>query len=323
MRQRVEMADSGTLPYINGVIMVIRNNSEKINRLKEQKKAVILAHNYQTMDIQSIADFVGDSLQLAQEAAKIQCELIVFCGVRFMAETAKLLNPSTKVLIPAMNAGCPMADMITGDQLRTYKAEHPDHQIVCYVNSTVSVKAESDICVTSSNAAKIVSQLPTDKPILFVPDKNLGQYVTKQTGRAMDYWDGFCSTHHFLITQADVKKMRDLYPEYKLIVHPECRPEIVALADWAGSTKMMADYVANNDYVIIGTEIGLYHQMHFRYPEKHLLPLSTRAICQNMKKTNLRNVLDVLKKETNEITIDATTAERALLPIKRMLELSK
>ncbi len=298
------------------------NLKEKILRLKKEKNAIILAHNYQITDVQDVADFTGDSLQLAIEAEKVKADIILFCGVRFMAETAKLLNPYTKVLLSKKDAGCPMADMITAEQLREFKSKYENAVTVCYVNSSVEVKAESDITCTSGNAVKVINSIPADKTVLFVPDQNLGTYAAEQTGRNVIVWKGFCNVHHHNITLMDVKRIREKYPDYKLLVHPECKPEVFEKADLVASTKGMADYVKNHDKVIIGTEIGLYHKLKKEYPAKHLVPLSDKAVCINMKKTNLEDVYKTLSEEKNEITIPSEIAEKAKKSIVRMLQLS-
>jgi quinolinate synthase len=295
---------------------------QDIIRMKKEKNAIILAHNYQYLEVQEVADFVGDSLQLAQEAAKAEGEMIVFCGVRFMAETAKLLKPKAKVLLSVEDAGCPMADMITGEQLRNFKAKHENPYVVCYVNSTVEVKAESDICCTSGNAIKVINSIPEDKTILFVPDQNLGTYAARQTGRNIIVWEGFCLVHHIKISAEDVKRVRREYPDYTLIVHPECAPEIFEQADFVASTKGMSDYVKEHDKVILGTEVGLYEQLKNFYPEKELVPLSTESICQNMKKTKLADLHKTILTERNEIIIEPEIADKAVRSIQRMLEIS-
>jgi len=291
----------------------------RINHLKQEKNAVILVHNYQPLPIQRIGDIIGDSLQLAQEAAETKAEIIVMCGVRFMAETAKLLSPQAKVLVSHKEAGCPMADMITGQDLRNYKKQYPDTVIVCYVNSSVEVKAESDLCCTSSNAEKVIKSIPRDKDILFVPDQNLGSYVAKKLKRKLNVWKGYCNVHHQFMTMEDVKRVRKDYPGYQLLVHPECPSEIVDEADFVGSTKALADYTANNDFLIIGTECGMWEQLQDRYPNKHLVPLSKDAICKNMKKGSLQDVLHVLQYENNEIVVDQDIAVRAVRSLDNML----
>ena len=295
---------------------------EKIFRLKKEKNAIILAHNYQVTDVQEVADFTGDSLQLAREASKVEADIILFCGVKFMAETAKLLNPQTKVLLSNPNAGCPMADMINAEQLRQFKSKYDNPIVVCYVNSSVEVKAESDITCTSGNAIKIINSIPKDKTILFVPDQNLGTYAAEKTKRNVVVWKGFCNVHHINITVEDVKRVRAAYPNHTLLVHPECQPDVFRMADIVASTKGMEDFVKEHDNVILGTEIGLYHKLKKMYPEKNLVPLSEKSVCINMKKTSLQDVFDTLKNEKNEIVIDEEIADRAKLSIQRMLELS-
>ncbi len=295
---------------------------EKIIKLKKEKNAVILAHNYVTMDVQNVADFVGDSLALAQKAKTIDADLIVFCGVKFMGETAKLLNPKTKVVLANKDAGCPMADMITAEQLKKFKTDHPDSVVMCYVNSSIEVKAESDICCTSSNAVKIALSVPEDKTILFVPDKNLGTYVAEQTGHKVIVWNGFCPVHNNNFSRKDVENVRKNYPDYKLLVHPESLPEVFNKADVVGSTKGMADFSEENDKIIIGTEVGLLRQLEAKYPNKKFAALSEKAICENMKKNTLKDVLESLENESNEIIIDDNIAERALKSINTMLKLS-
>jgi quinolinate synthase len=299
------------------------NKSEiqsKILKLKNEKKAIILAHNYQIMPVQEIADFTGDSLQLSRVAAELEQELVVFCGVQFMAETAKLLKPEAKVLLPVLEAGCPMADMITGEQVKEFKSQYKDPVVVCYVNSSIEVKAEADICCTSGNVLKVINSIPADKDILFVPDRNLGSYAARLTGREIILWQGYCNVHE-RITEADALAAKEQYPGYKLIVHPECRPGVVALADFAASTKGMIDYVEEHDNVIVGTETGLYYQLHDRFPEKHLTPISKKNICVNMKKTHLEDVLRALEREEFEITIAVDIAARALGSVENMLRI--
>ncbi|HOD53581.1 MAG TPA: quinolinate synthase NadA [Candidatus Cloacimonadota bacterium] len=295
---------------------------EKINKLKTEKNAIILAHNYQVLEVQKVADFIGDSLQLAQKAKEVNADIIVFAGVRFMAETAKLLNPDVKVLLTAKEAGCPMADMIEPFQLQEFKAKHPEYQIVCYVNSSVEIKAECDVCVTSSNAVKIVEKLDSSRPILFVPDQNLGKYTQLKSRKTIKVWDGMCPIHHFIFTVKDIERVRKDYPDHTIIVHPECQPEIIKHADFACSTKGMADYAESHDKLILGTEIGLIEALQDKYPEKSILPLSNMAVCVNMKKTHLDDVLNVLENEVNEIKIDPEIARKAVQAINKMLELS-
>jgi quinolinate synthase len=282
--------------------------TNEIKRLAKAKNALILAHNYQAVEIQDLADYRGDSLQLSILSAEVKSPLIVFCGVRFMAETAAILNP-----------GCPMADMISGEQLRQFKAAHPGSVVVCYVNSTVEVKAESDICCTSSNALKVVSSLPPDQTILFVPDRNLGSWVAKVSGRKIITWNGYCPTHQWGFSLQDVQKMRGEYPDYELLVHPESDPVIVEQADHVMSTGGMVKYLEEHDRVIIATENGLTDYLKHLHPDKKILSLSPKAICQNMKKTRVEDVLNALQNEEHQIQVDPAIAQKAKLSIDRML----
>lgn len=293
-----------------------------IKELKQSKNALILAHNYQPIEIQELADHRGDSLQLAILSAQLHNPLIVFCGVRFMAETAAILNPKVKVLLPALDAGCPMADMITGEQLRKFKRTHPGSTVVCYVNSTVEVKAESDICCTSSNAVKIIQSIPMGRTILFVPDRNLGSWAARQSGRNVITWDGYCPVHQWGFTPEDVVNIRKNYPEHKLIAHPECDRPIVDKADEVMSTGGMIQYVKTHDKVIIATETGLTDYMQHIYPEKSIVTLSPKAVCPDMKKTRLEDVLAALKHEQYHIQVPEDIAKKARVSIDRMLELS-
>lgn len=294
----------------------------EILKIKKEKNAVILAHNYVTLDVQDVADFVGDSLQLSIEASKVKADIIVFCGVRFMAETAKILSPKTKVLLAVEDAGCPMADMITGEQLRQFKNNHPNSIVMCYVNSTAEVKAESDICCTSSNAVKIIETLPKDQKILFVPDQNLGTYAAHQTKRHIIVWDGYCPIHHIKMSKQDVLDVKKQYPKHKLLVHPECPTEIIKYASVVASTKGMADYAKEHDNLIIGTEVGLYEQIKRDNPGKSIVPLASKAICADMKKVHLEDVLTSLQNETYEIILPEALRLAAKKSIDAMLKLS-
>lgn len=293
----------------------------EIQKLKQERNAVILAHNYQPTEIIALADIVGDSLQLAIKASKVQAGMIVFCGVRFMAETAAILNPRTKVLLPALNAGCPMADMVTADQLRKYREQHPDATIVCYVNSTAEVKAESDICCTSSNAVKVLKSIPADRHILFVPDQNLGRWAAAQAGREVELWHGFCPVHHWGFESAHIKALRAKYPQHRLLAHPECDEDIVENADAVMSTSGMAEEAKTQDNLIIATEKGLVDYLKKLYPQKSIVSLSPKAICKNMKRTTLHNLLDALRFEQHHITVDPEIAARAAKSLNRMMEL--
>ncbi|TGC11585.1 quinolinate synthase [Methanolobus halotolerans] len=293
---------------------------KEINSLKEQKNAIILAHNYQVAEVQDIADFTGDSLELARKAATLDNDVIVFCGVDFMAETAAILSPDKAVLLPAAEANCPMADMISAGELRVLKERFPDAAVVCYVNTTAEVKAESDICCTSSNAVKVVESLDEDR-IIFVPDKNLGSYVSRFSDKEILPWEGFCFVHD-RITPQDVKEARNLHPEAEVLVHPECRAEVIDLADGVYSTSGMIRHVCSSPgkEFIIGTEIGILHRMKKECPQKTCYPLSSQAICTNMKKTDLNKVYNSLKDLTPQVVVPEEIADRARKAIIRMLE---
>ncbi len=303
----------------------MKNNEliQEIKHLKKEKNALILAHNYQIVEIQDLADYRGDSLQLSILAKEVKAPLIVFCGVKFMAETAAILNPESTILLPAIGAGCPMADMISLSQLKAFKQNYPGSPVVCYVNSSVEVKAESDVCCTSSNAVKILKSFSDEKPILFVPDRNLGSWAGKQSGKKVITWDGYCLVHQYGFSEEDVLTLKNEYPDYKLLVHPECPPQIIKYADLVISTGGMVDWVKNNDKAIIATEIGLTEYLQHIYPEKSLIPLSPKAICKNMKKTTLENVYNALKYNQYVISIEPNTAQKARKAIDRMLELSR
>ena len=303
----------------------MKNNEliQEIKHLKKEKNALILAHNYQIVEIQDLADYRGDSLQLSILAKEVKAPLIVFCGVKFMAETAAILNPESTILLPAIDAGCPMADMISLSQLKAFKQNYPGSPVVCYVNSSVEVKAESDVCCTSSNAVKILKSFSNEKPILFVPDRNLGSWAGKQSGKKVITWDGYCLVHQYGFSEEDVLTLKNEYPDYKLLVHPECSPQIIKYADLVISTGGMVDWVKNNDKAIIATEIGLTEYLQHIYPEKSLIPLSPKAICKNMKKTTLENVYNALKYNQYVISVEPNTAQKARKAIDRMLELSR
>jgi len=304
--------------------MEINSIVSEIKRLKREKNAVILAHNYQIPEIQDIADIVGDSLKLSQEAAKTDADIIVFCGVHFMAESAKILSPTKKVLLPAIDAGCPMADMITAEKLRDYKNENPGTTVVCYVNSSAEVKAECDVCCTSSNALKIVESLEPDK-ILFAPDRNLGNYINqKLPNKKMELWNGFCITHE-RVKFEEVQMVRNKKPGVQVVVHPECNPTVVELADFVGSTSQILEHIRNSEdkEFIVGTEMGILHTLRKENLYKKFTLLSPSLICYNMKKTTLEDVLHVLKTEENEINVDEAIREKAYHSLNKMLELSK
>lgn len=295
----------------------------KIKELKEQSGALILAHNYQIVEIQQLADFRGDSLQLSMCAAEAKADTIVFCGVHFMAETAAILNPGARILLPAIDAGCPMADMITGEQLEQFKAAHPGSPVVCYVNSTAEVKAASDVCCTSSNAVKVLESLPADKPILFVPDMNLGHWAAQQAQREVIVWHGYCPIHQWGFNEAEVLELKAKYPQHKLLVHPECDESVVQLADEVMSTGGMMKWMKTGDKAIIATEMGLVNYLQYLYPEKSIIPAATRAVCKNMKKITLENVYKSLLQKQYEIKVPEAVAQKALVSIRRMLDVSR
>lgn len=297
---------------------------EKINKLKREKNAVILAHSYQNIEIDEVADYVGDSLYLSRMAAKTDADIIVFAGVYFMAQTAKILCPQKKVLLPNLNAGCAMADMINLNQLREFKSKNPDIKTVCYINSTAEVKSECDICCTSSNAIEIVKNLQADK-VLFLPDKNLGRWVEKQLKNVQVItYDGYCPIHHN-ITVEDVLKIKKENPGVKLLAHPECKEEVSSLADFVGSTTAIMDFVkesCDNKY-IIATEKGVVDRLKRDYPEKEFELIKENLICSSMKINTLEDIYNSLNNETYEIKVEEETSQKALKCIERMLEVSK
>ncbi|ABR46260.1 quinolinate synthetase complex, A subunit [Alkaliphilus metalliredigens QYMF] len=298
------------------------NMIDEIKRLKKEKNAVILAHNYQIPEIQEIADIVGDSLKLSQEATKTDADIVVLSGVKFMAESVKILSPNKKVLLPAHDAGCPMADMIDVDQLKEFKAEYPNVPVVCYVNSSAEVKAESDICCTSSNAIKVVRSLQSDK-VIFVPDQNLAAYIAEQVPeKEIIPWQGFCITHH-RVKDLEVDKIRKQMPEAVFLVHPECTPDVVKKADFVGSTSQIIQYAkeSNAEKFVIGTEMGVLHKLKKENPTKKFYLLSPGLICFNMKKTTLVNVYEALRDEQHEIIVDEYVREKALKTLNQMLEI--
>ncbi|KGG80719.1 quinolinate synthetase [Caloranaerobacter azorensis H53214] len=295
---------------------------DEIIKLKREKDAIILAHNYQIPEVQEIADVVGDSLALSRAASNVDNKMIVFCGVHFMAESAKILSPDKKVLLPAKDAGCPMADMVTAEKLREYKEKNPDTYIVCYVNSSAAVKAECDICCTSSNALKVVSSVDAEK-ILFVPDRNLGNYVkNKVKDKQIDLWPGFCITHH-RVKESEVIKAKEAHPDALVLVHPECNENVVKMADFVGSTSQIIEFAtkSSSKKFIIGTEMGILHQLRKLNPDKRFYLLSPGFICANMKKTGLNDVLNALKYERFEITVPEDIRAKALISLQRMMDI--
>lgn len=294
--------------------------SREILDLKKKNNAVILAHLYQRPEIQDVADFTGDSLGLSQQAAATKAEVIVFCGVHFMAETAYILSPDKTVLLPEVNAGCPMADMVTAEALREKKKEYPDAVVVCYVNSSAEVKAESDICCTSANAVKVIQSIPADKSILFVPDRNLGHFVGQQAGREIILWEGHCNTHSKL-TADDIRAAKAAHPQAEVLVHPECEPEVVALADQAFSTSGIIKYAAESETkeFIIGTEMGILHQLHQKCPDKQFFMASRKLVCPNMKSTTLEKVKWALEELQPRIMVSDSIREKALGAVDKMM----
>ncbi|WP_165044501.1 quinolinate synthase NadA [Dysgonomonas sp. ZJ709] len=319
-----------TRGFLNMEIPKGINLIEEINKLRKEKNAIILAHYYQTGDIQDIADFLGDSLQLAREAEKTNADMIVFCGVHFMAETAKILNPTKKVVLPDTLAGCSLADSCSGEGLREMKKKHPKAIVVSYINCDSTVKAESDIIVTSSNAEHIINSLPLDQEIIFAPDRNLGRYINQVTGRNMILWDGACIVHEAFSLERIAQQMLN-NPKAKLIAHPEAQKPVLQVAHYIGSTANLLNYVANDDCqeFIVATEEGILHEMHKRAPHKKLIPALTQdercncSECHFMKLNTLEKLYLCMKYELPEILLDEDIRLKALRPINKMLELSK
>ena len=306
--------------------MIVNSDAElkeKIISLKTRRNAVILAHNYQLGEIQDIADFVGDSLELSQKAAKTDADVIVFCGVYFMAETASILSPDKIVLLPDIHAGCPMADMITAEGLRERKRELPGASVVCYINSSAEVKAESDVCCTSANAVKVIESLDAEE-ILFVPDQYLGHYVSTKVNKKMVLWPGFCPTH-IRIQPQYITNLRREYPQAKVVVHPECRPEVIALADEVLSTGGLCRYAARKDVkeIIVGTEIGIIHRLRKENPGKRFIPASEQAVCPRMKLITLENILWSLQEMTPGVKVPEETRLKAKVAVDKMLEIGR
>ena len=295
---------------------------DRIRRRKRELNAVILGHNYQRVEIQEVSDYLGDSLGLSQEAADTDADVIVFCGVHFMAETAKVLSPEKRVLMPDLRAGCPMADFVTGEALRNLKAKHPDAAVVAYVNSTAEVKALADICCTSSNAVAVAESIPREQPIIFVPDRNLAAYVQEKTGRDnIIAWDGYCYVHDDMVLQ-ELDRARSAHPEAKVVVHPEARKELLDAADFVTSTQGMVDLAEEHDALIFGTERGLVDRMKQRFPDKTFIPLSGAAICGNMKMNTLSKLAWCLDHEAYEVELDEDVRAGAEQALRRMLDLS-
>jgi quinolinate synthase len=311
--------------------------SERINARKQELNAVILGHNYQRIEIQEVSDYLGDSLGLSQEAASTPADVIVFCGVHFMAETAKILSPGKTVLMPDLRAGCPMADFVTGEALRKLKASFPDAAVVAYVNSTAEVKAESDICCTSANAVEVVNSIAADRTILFVPDRNLARYAAEKTGRpyhiagrelpaevpagSIVAWDGYCYVHDDLVLE-ELAEARRKHPRALVVIHPEARADLLEQADVVASTSRMVDLAEAHDELIIGTERGLIDRLQARFPEKTLVPVSGAAICGNMKVNTLAKLAWCLDHQQHEVVLEEEVRLRAEHALRGMLELS-
>ena len=302
----------------------------EIERLKKEKNAVLLAHYYQEADIQDVADYIGDSLGLAQYAAKTNADIIVFAGVHFMAETAKILNPTKKVLLPDLNAGCSLADSAPADLFRRFKAQHPNHLVVSYVNCSAEIKALSDIICTSSNAQRIIESIPEDQPIIFAPDKNLGAYLNKKTGRNMVLWNGACMVHE-IFSLEKIVKLKTRHPNAKVLAHPECEEAILRVADYVGSTTQILQYAVQDKTTqefIVATETGILHQMQKDAPEKTFIPAPPNNSCAcndcpHMKLNTLEKLYLCMEYETPELLMDETLRKAALKPIERMLEISR
>jgi len=297
---------------------------QKIKDLKKKRRALILAHVYQRGEVQDMADFTGDSLALSKMAVDTDAKVIIFCGVRFMAETAAILNPDKVVLMPRKDAGCPLADMAGVEDLLTQKKEYSGIPVVSYVNSSASIKASSDICCTSSNAVDVVNSLKEDK-VLFVPDKNLGRFVASKTKKEVILWDGFCYVHHHNIKPEDIKRMKIKHPQAEIMVHPECQPQVIDLADFVGSTGQMAEYVAKNKSreFIVGTERGMLHALQKENPNKRFYSPSPLAVCQDMKLTKLENVVSALENMQFQIRIPEEIAIKAKKALDAMLKSGK
>ncbi len=296
---------------------------EKIQELKQARGAIIIAHNYQADEVQAIADFTGDSLELSRKAAELKEEVVVFCGVHFMAETAAILSPEKTILLPDRFAGCPMADMITAEQLRALKARHPDAVVVCYVNSSAAVKAECDLCCTSANAKRIVASIPADREVIFVPDTHLGHYVQRELGRPMIIWDGYCPTHS-RIRAEDIAREKMEHPDAKVMAHPECPLPIRDLADYLLSTGQMCAHAraSSEEEFIVATEMGILYRLRNENPGKRFYAVSERALCPNMKKIDLEKVLWALESMQYRVTVPVEIADKARRSIEAMLQLS-
>ncbi|MCJ7581492.1 MAG: quinolinate synthase NadA [Candidatus Aminicenantes bacterium] len=299
----------------------IADISARIEELKKKHNAVLIAHNYQIGEVQEVADFVGDSLELSQKAAQIEAEIIVFCGVHFMAETAAILSPEKTVLLPEKDAGCPMADMITAPDMREWKKRYPGRNVVCYVNTTAAVKAECDICCTSANAVEVVESLDGDE-ILFAPDKNLAAYVARYTDKKIIPWDGYCYVHNNIHVK-DIEEKRRLYPDAEVWVHPECRPEVIDIADKVFSTGKMVKEARETEKnkIILGTEAGMTYRLKKENPDKEFYPAKDLAFCFNMKKIDLNKVLKSLEDLKYKVEVPPKISQKALGSITKMIQI--
>jgi len=315
--------------FVNEPISKAIDLREEINRLKKAKNAVILGHYYITAELQDLSDFLGDSLALAQQAQKTEADIILFVGVHFMGETAKILNPTKKVIVPDLNAGCSLAESAPAGAFETFKKLHPEHKVISYINCSADVKALSDVIVTSSNAVKIVESFPKEQPLIFAPDKNLGNYINSITGRQMVLWDGACMVHEKYSLEKIISMM-DQHPHALFIAHPECEPQVLMVADFIGSTTSLLNYVSdsNTNEFIVATESGILHQMQKMCPDKIFIPApsidSTCGCndCSYMKLNTIQKLYLALKYERPEIILDPSIIEKAKIPILRMLELS-
>ena len=301
-----------------------RELQNKVRDLVVDRGAVLLAHNYQRDEIQEIADITGDSLGLSMEAARTGAETIVFCGVHFMAESASILSPGKRVILPRMDAGCPMADMITGEELRQYRETHPDHVVVTYVNSSAEVKAWSHICCTSANAVSVIRSIPEEKKVFMVPDRNLARYVEKKAKRKLDWWDWYCPTHD-RVTAEDIGKMREEHPLARVVVHPECREDVINLADHVCSTSGMYRFCSDSEAeeFIIGTEMGILYRLRKDNPGKQFYLASRALICPNMKLTTLEDIVDSLENMENIIMVNEEIRERARSALDAMVRVPR
>ncbi len=293
----------------------------RIERLKREKNAVILAHNYQRLEVQAVGDYLGDSLGLSKEAAKSDADIIVFAGVLFMAETAKILSPDKKVLIPDINAGCPLANFADIDKVTRMRAKYPEHSFIAYVNTTAAVKSMVDICCTSSNAAQVVAKVDNDK-VVFLPDSNLANFIRSSSAKEIIPWEGHCYVHN-RITLEDIESARDKCPDFTIIVHPECPPAVAAVADVVGSTGDMVKYVASHpdENIILGTEVGMAGRLQKEHPEQKIIHLKANAICKTMKLITLPKVLWSLENEKWELTLPDKVLKGAQAPLKKMVEI--